>query len=297
MLSKKRILIFLLSGLIFSCALQEGTSISGVEIIANPYGEGDDVKPREGEFIIFTNGGSFNCRPSTSDINTIKPFLQKNGLLNEANQGLLDILGLETETSEEEGASASGISIEEDTKKEPVKVEVEDGWLKVGFRIKNGSDYHLVITDIIFKAEGRYRGQIFPHQKNISTDYCDSPFANALYFVPKGNSAKKEASVVEYKPNSKDMLINLTIYVDGFPFINRITGEGANTAPTVQAGGTAGPGGLLAVDPDIARGCYTSVPRYRVEVLFAGYFVTNRGSRLNSFGYRLSFFTKSFHNC
>lgn len=291
MLSKKNIfLVSLLSGFFFSCSFTGG-NVSKVRIIANPYGEGDEI--RTGDFIVYVNGGSFNCRPSTPDINTIRPFLQKNGLLGKANSGLLDILGLEVETSETAETDTSGTSAKEE--KEPVKVEVGEGWLKLGFEIRNNSDHHLIVTDIVFNAVGEYKGEIFPYQNNISIGYCDSPFANALYFVPK-------KSIVEYKPASKDILTNMAIYIDGFPFINRITGEGAGgrraaPAETAQGEGTSGPLSPLTADPDIARGCFISVPRYRMEVLFRGYFVTSKGSRLSAFGYRLFFGTKSLNEC
>ena len=90
----------------------------------------------------------------------------------------------------------------------------------------------------------------------------------------------------------------MTIFIDGFPFIDRIADTGGGSIPAASPGGSASiPETTLTTDPNILRGCYTSIPRYRLEIFFRGYFLTDRGNQLQSFDYRLVVHTKSLDEC
>ena len=95
MLYKKTTWIFLCFLVLFfiSSCIPRGSTVLGVSVYLNPYGEGDEITTGD-DFIIYSYGSQKNCRPSTPDINTIKPFLRQHGLLGDKNSGILDILGL-----------------------------------------------------------------------------------------------------------------------------------------------------------------------------------------------------------
>ena len=91
-------------------------------------------------------------------------------------------------------------------------VPVEEGRrvLRFGFVIYNKNpDRSLLIDRLTVLAEGESGGRIYQNARILGPGYCGLPF---LYFLPpKG--------YLRYKPFSDNPRENLTLVVDGFPFV------------------------------------------------------------------------------
>ena len=100
-------------------------------------------------------------------------------------------------------------------------VSVSGNWLKFGLQIENEAEgWILVIEKMSLLAMGEYEGQVFYNLKIFPDGYCGLPF---FYVVPDGISLNHDAF-------SDNPLENLTLYFDGFPGINAVSGAG-NTVP------------------------------------------------------------------
>ena len=95
----------------------------------------------------------------------------------------------------------------------PVKTSVSGAWMRFGLVLGNnnvGEGAHTLIIDYItLTARGKYESQVFNHVQTLGPGYCDAPF---LYVVSPGNT-------LDYRPFSDNPQENLTLYLDGIPYL------------------------------------------------------------------------------
>lgn len=277
-------IVFLCFFFLSSCVLRptSGGSSAQVQVFVNPYGEEEEVQT--GLATIRRQAGDRPCRPSSPDPRSIADTLEKYKLLENKESPIFDIFGINPEGDETSEATDSNRR-----RSEPLKIPVGENWLKIGLHIVNGNEeFFLIVTDIFFTAVARRGDQTWTHSGNISSGYCGTN--QALYLVPPGKR-------VEYKPHSRnDILSNLTLYMDGFPIVDRraqpsrrfraLAGEGK------EGGGTGGE----TEDLFLPESCHVFIPSYDVEMTLSGHFITQEGNPVFEFSHRVSFSTQSLNS-
>ena len=149
----------------------------------------------------------------------------------------------------------------------PIKTVVSGGWLKLGFVIVNASNqlgqsegYNLVIDHLTISAFGKHDGRVINFVKTIhspDSNYCGLPF---LYIVPPGTTVRHVTSSESDHP-----LENLTLYLDGFPFVESVDG-----------------------DQSVAE-----LPKYTVRLDLMGWFISKDGSSAEPFSKRIQLYTQA----
>ena len=276
-------IVFLCFFCLPSCVFRpaSGGPSSQVQVFVNPYGEGDEVEIRSGLATILRQAGDRPCRPSSPDPRSIADTLEKYELLENKESPIFDIFGIDPEEDQE------GETDEDSNRRrsEPLKVSVGENWLKVGLHIANGNEeFFLIITDIFFTAVARRGDQTWTHSGNISSGYCGTN--QALYLVPPGKR-------VEYKPHSRnDILSNLTLYMSGFPMVDRRAQPGRRFQ-TLTGENTGGGGVGETEDLILPESCLVFIPSYNVEMTLSGHFITQAGNPVFEFSHRVYFSTQS----
>ena len=253
---------------------------SNVHVQISPYGIGKGVRrfTRRPTPIIYKDGGKKNCRSHPFKMRDIRRILREEESLEES---AIEKLFGEKKDQETEN---------QPQKDEAIQVEVGDYWLELGLFISNKNkgdkkNFYLLIRNITYVATANYRGEFFQHSGNIDAGYCSgegssgetSPF---LYFIPPGTD-------IEYQPLSKNPFWNLTLYISGFPAIDR-TGKPSSGQQSAQGGGASQSGKTYG------RNELLVIPSYRVELTLIGYFVTKSGATYADFVKRIRFDTISF---
>ena len=267
-----------------------------VRAIVNPYGPKDEI--RSAQPIIYKTGGDFHCRPSSPDQEDVRRILEKQEISLDKDSLILDIFNLSEESEDSSAdAGAAALTTEGNEKSRPVTVTVGDGWLKFGLVVFNGNqNFHLVITEIAWYARS-VGVEGWSASGNVVSNYCGS---QVLYFVPPGKK-------VDYRPHSKsDILSNLTIYLSGFQLVDRTTQPSRELiAQTGGPGGGEGGGSEAGLGGDGAAGaadgtrgrvpenCTIFIPKYRVELVLRGYFITPAGTRVRDVADHVHFTTRS----
>ena len=255
---------------------------SNIHVVVAPYGPEDKIKPSKP--FILTSGGHKVCRPSPFRFRDAKNILKDAGL----EQNALDLLfNIEEEGTEEVGPTRPGA----------VRVQVGENWLKFGLwianRNKGKNNFFLVIENIIFKATAVYRGEpLRPHSGNVDAGYCDSgsgggEIAPFLYLIPPNSKSA-------YSSISNNPLENLTIYIDGFPIIDRSNELSFTQQQRLQRLAEGGQG--LTEGSQGRNQIYGSdeirvIPDYTVELTLIGYFMTKSGIQMAPFSKRVKFNT------
>ena len=253
-----------------------GGSAAWVSIVANPFKD-DKGNARSLPAIIYTDGGEGICRPGTPDSDTLRNALEEKGLLDNPDSVIFDLFDIDLE-----GAGEGGVT-ESQGSNRSLKISVGENWLKFGLQITNAhKDLYLIVTGITFSAVARYKGRVVgQHSGNISPGYCGTK--GALYLVSPGGK-------IEYKPTSqKHIFSNLTLYLTGFPIIDRKAEPSRRLQ--AQAGETAAGGDDIA--SLIPEKCFRFIPEYTVELSLTGYFITQNGRRPFDFQERAIFRTRS----
>ena len=276
---------YFLSSCQFSGDGGEGLYSSRVQVYVSPFGRGDVLRPSRP--ILFLGKGEENemlpCRPRKPDFNNIRENLNEFGLDNEIFRDLYNL-------SDDEEETAEG-----DDDDRPRYEDVEGNWLKLGLAIGNtntGVDNNpfLVVEQLIFVARARIGDREFSNVQTISSGYCETP---VLYVVPP-------ARRINYEPHSNNPLQNLTIYVGGFPIIDRtqlpsqslarISGGlgGLQQAPSPGQSSEGAPGNFIRSGESLIE-----IPEYQVELTLRGYFILEDGTRLTEFAKRIRFRTQT----
>ena len=264
---------------IAGCAAGSGANSANVEVIVNPYGAGDSF--RRAVPIVTIPPAEKTCRPKSYSAQELRDNLSGSGLLSDegVNRFFGEPVAEETELTPE---------IRQERNK-PIRESVAGGWTKIGLSIGNNSQFFLVIDTLSWQATGYHDGQAYSSQGNLGDGYCSGseggfPF---LYFVPPQRK-------ILYKPQNRDSpLENLTLYLSGFPVVDR-SGEPSVRAAQIlsQGGGEASP--AQAVRPG---GQLIDIPNYNVDLVLTGYFLNQDGQIMTSgFSKRVSFnVTKDFN--
>ncbi len=298
-----------------SCSF-EGSSggllSSRVIVVPAPYGVGDTIRPSRPT--IFLSKGKYTCRPRPINPKIMVGYLKKTDL---SDEGLASIFGFSVEEinfiEEQEQSRNRRINLK------PIRVDVGEegkGWLKLGLFISNGNagsdnqNFFLIIDSVGFVATAQYRDQVFQASNDIQAGYCaggeslttseqnseteensdqyfdlGSPF---LYIVPPGTK-------VEYNPTSSNPFHNLTLYLTGFPIIDR-SGElspdqerriSGVTNQNSESSTSENKFKFRAGDP------LRIIPRYTVDLTLRGHFTTSEGDLVAAFTKRVRFFTQS----
>ena len=309
-------LLIILLVLTVSCS-QAGNSNRGlsskVTVIPAPYGIGDAITPSRPT--IFISRGQYTCRPRPVNPRILIAYLKKSSL---ADSGFSNIFGI----SEEELGLIENQSVSERIfdNSGPLREDVGgggEGWLKLGLFISNGNvgkqNFFLIVDSVSFVASAQYRNESFQASNDIQAGYCSgsgesistptggaqaadisqqenvdlgSPF---LYIIPPGQK-------VTYSPTSPNPFHNLTLYLSGFPIIDRtaelapdqkrrIDSVDGNTNTASQA--SANERTFYSGDSLIV------IPRYTVDLTLRGYFTTPEGEPVAAFTKRVRFFTQS----
>ena len=285
-----------------SCQLYSGQTSSTlsakVTVVSLPYGAGDSIRPSSP--VVFLSGGALPCRPEPVDVSKVRQSLESkissSGSGDRLAPGVFeDLFGDVEEDGEVDLA---------DGQRDPVIKDVGENWLKLGLYIGNGNqgvgkNFWLIVENISFRAVARHRGFICIHQGNLDSGQCEDgvPF---LYVVPPGLS-------VTYKPKSRNHpLENLTLYIEGFPIVDRSQEFSPDLAR--QAGeesqGSAGGcqedssalGGLQNQQESLnlfGRQSVKVIPPYTVELTLHGFFVDKNGDRVAAYVGRTRFSTIS----
>ena len=287
-MNKVFVLIFLL---LSSCQFGPGGLASSLDLNVvvklTPYTSKDSVVPSNRRPIIFPNGGRKVCRPypyRVRDIRSILNLKEEGERAVKREDNLLEELFRGREEPESTVSSASN---------EPVRLEVGENWLKFGLVIANHNtgkndegesrNFFLIIESISYNAFARYQGQDFSHSGSITSGYCDSnaeggeipPF---LYLVTPGDQ-------VNYKPSSKNPLENLTIYISGFPIVDRSSQPSSSLQQRIQGGGN--------LQEFYRPRDIKVIPKYEVELTLVGYFINRLGKEPIGFERRFSFYSTS----
>ncbi|MGI9548469.1 MAG: hypothetical protein ACR2M7_00595 [Bdellovibrionales bacterium] len=323
--------IFLLLLSTPSCTLQLGgqsTSLlsSRVTVIPAPFGRGDQVRPSQP--IIFTSKGSKICRPRPSDPEEIIKMLEPPpgsddntaALTEEAFPRIFGVTKKELESIRDLTTSENLLE-----RLQPVRTDVGGdgtGWLKLGLFIVNGNigsqgSYTLVVTDIVYSATARYRNQVFSHTGDIQAGYCGETASRSalsegsetasidiavpfLYMVPAGKK-------VEYNSTTNNPFHNLTLYLDGFPIIDRTkkldpaqqrlldTYSSSNSGSDSNSGSSSTASTPSSNEDDLYRpgDPLIVIPKYTVYLTLRGHFLTSEGHTIGIFTKRVSFSTQS----
>ncbi len=302
-------LLFLFLPPLAGCKLYAGptraTLSSKIALIPLPYGEKAELRPSR-PTIFLSVGENLYCRPAPFDARAVRQALTKKtrdddedkpGLSRDVFEEVFGVGGAE------EGGDAAGQQ-QPAADSSPVKANVSGSWLKLGMFIANQNtgvenDFWLVVDNISFQAVARHRGETFAHAGSVS-DGCGAPF---LYIVAPGHN-------VLYKPYDKtEPLHNLTIYLSGFPIIDRTAELSADLqAQQRTAGSSAGAGGAGAAGAGsgsqsrasareglitLGRQNVIVIPDYTVELTLRGYFMNRNGSPVASYLGRTRFRTQS----
>lgn len=184
------------------------------------------------------------CRPYPIDLEPIKKI--------PGWEFIADLTNLDESLSEEDAAG-------------PVKTFVSGGWLKLGLLIVNSSNklgqsegYNLLIDYLTISAFGIHDGRAIKHVKTIHSpefNYCGLPF---LYMVPPG-------TVVRHMTTSSRPLENLTLYLDGFPFVESVDGDQS----------------------------VVEFPKYTVGLDLRGWEISKDGSSVKPFSRRIQVYTQA----
>ena len=275
-----------------------GTSAlsSNVHVIVAPQGVGDKIFSRRP--IIFINGSRQACRPHSFRISEARNVLKKEGVETEFLDNFFGIDSNEVEGDEGEGQN------QEEPRSGKSIINVGDNWLKFGLWISNTNagknNFFLVIDNLTYSATATYKRVPYTHSGNISSGYCEgsTPY---LYFVPPKRK-------VTYQPLSRNPFHNLTIFLEGFPLLDRSSESSIQQQRRVQSlqqvGATnTGIGSVLGHHNNTPNSTedkltYSSneikvIPEYTVELTLSGYFMTKSGQPVANFVKRVQFFTQS----
>lgn len=261
-----------------------------------PYGADDEVRPSRPIIRLKNITGTGICRRYPFTIRQARENLEESGL----KQEFIDEFFGEQESESEERSN-----------NDPVRTNVEGNWLKFGLWIANKNNFYLVIDSLIYNATAIHKGQSFSHTGTIESSYCDnSPF---LYFIPPNHKAP-------YEPFSRNPLRNLTVFISGFPIIDRsnqpsynqqqrtqnvgrqfgIQGFGQEAGSNQQGAATGGTqfGGQQGLGGQQQNQVYGPneiivIPDYTVELTLRGYFMTKSGIPISDFVKRTRFLTQS----
>ena len=197
----------------------------------------------------------------------------------------------------EEENSETGSNEENEAEEKPVYLQVDDNWLSFGLQIINLTQLVLIIDTIRYQARGKCGSQVFSHSGEIASGYCSGDGGDSapyLYIVPPAGTTGRQ---VNYYPQSANPFDNLTLFISGFPIVDRsgdpskvlqnAFGTGGNTASTATA--SAGTGGRECQPNEIIV-----IPQYTVELTFIGYFMVPKGEgeQAGNFRKRISFITQ-----
>ena len=286
----KKTLFFCLACLSFSsCLGSSGLSSKDVRVAVVAFHSNSDVQTASGAPYIRTKGTRQICR--------WRPFRQRKArdqLLQEGvDKEVLDDYLFPIKEEEEELSESYEI-IQED----PVYLQVGDNWLRFGLQITNMTDFVLIIDTIRYQARAKCGSQVFSHSGEFNFGYCsggggdEAPY---LYLVPPAGTTGKQ---VNYFPQSANPFDNLTLYIDGFPILDR-TGEASQSFQShFEDTGVAGTSGSTDVTGE--RECQPNktivIPRYTVELTLVGYFMLPRGGeQAGHFQKRITFPTTALN--
>lgn len=246
-----------------SCQLgSDNTAVynSNVRVLVAPFGSGDTVQSSRP--IIFPNGGRKACRQRPFRSSDMRTFLRGLGV----DKDHLDVLFNEEDTESEAERVPQTV----------VLTDVADNWLKFGLLIANhNTKVFLVVESLHFTAEGKIRGEQFLHSGNVDHGYCSGEHGDVapfLYLVPPGKQAA-------YRPLSDNPFENLTIYLDGFPIIDRTEEPSREFQREIGVTGVTGNFSSAIIE----------VPIYTVEITLSGYFMLKDGFPLAAFAQRYTF--------
>ena len=274
---KKLILCFLCVVLFSSCELGQQ---SGVVVQVAAYHKDDLVQTSSGRPLINNKGMPQFCRYRPFNLLSARERLKDEGLTTEQLDRYL--FGAGSGEEGEEGEESS----RERSAEEPVFIEMEDNWLKLGLVIQNNENYLLIIDSVRFQARARCGSQTFEHSGTINTGYCSGGGDTApyLYAVPAGTQ-------VNYAPLSPSSFDNLILLIGGFPVIDR-SGEASQTLQnTVSRAVEQRTANATTVNSgDSERECRPNeilvIPQYTVELTLLGYFIVPGGEDIEERGKR-----------
>jgi len=285
---------------------------SRVVVIPAPYGVGDKIRP--GQPFIYTSTGNYPCRPRP--INPSKVVLILEDLDFEVD-GFSSLFGL----SEKQISSIKAATPSFDVKNlQPIRTSVtggSSGWLKLGLFINNGNRadnaFYLVVTSVVFHATAKYRDQIFQNSGDIQAGYCNGTISASnregegageaanvdlgipyLYLVPPRTKA-------EYSPFSDNPFHNLTLYLQGFDIIDntdRLAPDQQRRVDAVnnqgrQVGSQSSQDSSGSTDSYRPGDPFIVIPRYTVDLILRGFFITKDGLIIADFTKKTRFFTQS----
>ena len=285
-MNKAFVLIFLLLN---SCLIGQGSGLnSKIDVAMVPYTSADKVIRDDRKLAIFLKGGRQVCRPSPFKARDFRTALKLKSekVFTQLEDKFLDEL---FRVGEESGSTTSSAS------NKAVYLDVGDNWLKFGLVIANhntgtevvnnkktSKNFFLIIDSIKYNAKARYGKQEFSHAGNINPGYCDTNAEGGetpsfLYLVTPGTQ-------VNYRPLSRNPLENLTIYISGFPIIDRSSQPSFSQQQGIQGGG-------VNLQGFYSQGDIRKIPEYSVELTLLGYFITKSGAKVPGpgFDYRFSF--------
>ena len=199
--------------------------------------------------LMVSDSKEVECRPHPIDLEPIKRIPGWEIIAN--------LINLDESLSEEDAAG-------------PIKTVVSGGWLKLGLVIVNASNkfgqsegYNLVIDHLTISALGKHDGRVINFVKTIhspDSNYCGLPF---LYMVPPGTTVSH--ATLPKHPGFEHPLTNLTLYLDGFPFVESVDG-----------------------DQSVAE-----LPKYTVRLDLMGWFISKDGSSVEPFSRRIQLYTQA----
>ena len=153
---------------------------------------------------------------------------------------------------------------------QPVRVDVGDNWLNFSLEFVNGNqgenNYFLMIKNINYNALAIYKKQVFKLSGTVGSEQCGGP--PYLYLIPP-------ARKIIYSPLSENPFENLTIFLSGFPIIdrsNQLSPSLQNRARNIEQQGQ-GVASVSLQDSSYRPNEIIVIPRYTVELTLRGDFI------------------------
>ena len=160
---------------------------------------------------------------------------------------------------------------------QPVRIDVGDNWLEFGLEILNGNrgenNYFLMIKNINYNALAIHQKQVFTLSGTVGSDQCGGP--PYLYLIPPGQK-------IIYSDLSENPFHNLTLFLSGFPIIDRSNQPSPSLQSRAQNIGQQGQGtgsvssrrGTNSLQSDFySPNEIIEIPRYTVELTLRGDFM------------------------
>ena len=181
-------------------------------------------------------------------------------------------------------ATDSQVSLTQESSDEQIngntfpKIDVNEGWFKVGLSIENKSDYLLVVDSLVFTISAAWGDdKVLSSKKEFVSGYCN---ADPLYSI-----SPKQQSV--YQPDNNHSSNSLQLYIDGIS-LPKEPPRFTDTRATLGFGTE----GDLGNSNNSNNANINQIPSYRVELSITGRFVDGQRNLVSNFRSKKTFNTR-----